>query len=39
MARSLSRAIQLDSSLKDKAIGDLEFYKFKDKDSLKNALK
>jgi len=39
MARSLSRAIQLDGNLKEKAVGDLEFYKFKDKDSFKNALK
>ena len=39
MARNLSKAIQLDSSLKERAVSDLEFIKYKEKEAFTNAIR
>ncbi len=39
MARNLSKAVQLDSSLKERAISDLEFIKYKEKEAFTNAIR
>jgi tetratricopeptide (TPR) repeat protein len=39
MARNLSKAVQLDASLKEKAVGDLEFIKYKEKAAFTNAIR